>query len=234
MPAVNGGGPLTLVFERAGKINSAAEAYGKAHEIQPEVFGALSQLEELGSAGPPPGSRVFKVPRGIAVVEDEPAPNQSERVHRFFVIEDDSELNGKEIKNPEQNFDPNTQEPIVTMEFTDNGREAFARVTKQIAERGRDAVADVLAVVVEIGGGVPGVGGVGEVGVVGPEDRPHHGVASAVDLPPAARVGGQFGGAPDADAGTGPQLRMLVGDLEHDRLDGRVGEAVPRLLRVPP
>ena len=27
---------LGLVFERAGKINSAAEAYGKAHEIQPD------------------------------------------------------------------------------------------------------------------------------------------------------------------------------------------------------
>ncbi len=98
----------------------------------------LPQLDELGSAGPPPGSRVFKVPRGIAVVEDEPAPNQSERIHRFFVIEDDSELNGKEVKNPEQAFDPNTNEPLVNMEFTDPGREAFAAVTKRIADRGRD------------------------------------------------------------------------------------------------
>ena len=98
----------------------------------------LSQLEELGSAGPPPGSRVFKVPRGIVVVEDEPAPNQSERIHRFFVLEDDSELNGKEIKNPEQAFDPNTNEPLVNMEFNDKGREAFAAVTKRIADRGRD------------------------------------------------------------------------------------------------
>ena len=54
------------------------------------------------------------------------------------MIEDDSELNGKEIKNPEQAFDPNTNEPLVNMEFTDKGREAFARVTKRIAERGRD------------------------------------------------------------------------------------------------
>ena len=81
---------------------------------------------------------MFKVPQGIVVVEGEPAPNQSERVHRFFVIEDDSELSGKDIKNPEQNFDPNTKAPLVTMEFTDKGREAFARVTKRIAERGRD------------------------------------------------------------------------------------------------
>ena len=54
------------------------------------------------------------------------------------MIEDDSELNGKEIKNPEQNFDPNTKAPLVTMEFTDKGRQAFATVTKRLADRGRD------------------------------------------------------------------------------------------------
>ena len=69
----------------------------------------------------------FEVPRGIIVLEGEAAPNQSARVHRFFVIEDDSELNGKEIKNPEQAFDPNTHEPLVNMEFTDKGRQSFAR-----------------------------------------------------------------------------------------------------------
>jgi SecD/SecF fusion protein len=97
-----------------------------------------SELEALGSGGPPAGSRVIEVPRGIAILEAEKAPGQSDRVHRYFVIEDDSELNGKEIKNPEQAFDPNTNEPLVNMEFTDKGREAFARVTKRIAERGRN------------------------------------------------------------------------------------------------
>src|SRR6185436_7158397 len=97
-----------------------------------------SELQALGSGGPPAGSRVIEVPRGIAIVEAEKAPNQSDRVHRFFVIEDDSELNGKEIKNPEQAFDPNTNEPLVNMEFTDKGRAAFAAVTKRIADRGRN------------------------------------------------------------------------------------------------
>jgi SecD/SecF fusion protein len=119
---------LLADYEPAG---GAPIKYAKDTECQ-------SELEALGSAGPPAGSRVIKVPRGIVIVEAEKAPNQSERVHRFFVIEDDSELNGKEIKNPEQAFDPNTNEPLVNMEFTDKGREAFARVTKRIAERGRD------------------------------------------------------------------------------------------------
>jgi SecD/SecF fusion protein len=95
-----------------------------------------SQLEELGSGGPPAGSRVIKVPEGVLVVEAEPVENQPPQIKRFFVIEDDSELSGKDIKNPEQQFDPNTNAPIVTMEFTDKGRQAFARVTKRLAERG--------------------------------------------------------------------------------------------------
>jgi SecD/SecF fusion protein len=95
-----------------------------------------SQLEELGSGGPPGGSRVIKVPEGVLVVEAEPVENQPPQIKRFFVIEDDSELSGRDIKNPEQQFDPNTNAPIVTMEFTDKGREAFARVTKRLADRG--------------------------------------------------------------------------------------------------
>jgi SecD/SecF fusion protein len=95
-----------------------------------------AQLEALGPGGPPDGSRVIKVPKGIVVVEAEPVPGQSERVQRFFVLEDDSELSGTDITNPEANTDPQTNQPVVTMEFTDEGREAFARVTKRIAERG--------------------------------------------------------------------------------------------------
>jgi SecD/SecF fusion protein len=98
--------------------------------------GPTGQSSGAPKGGPPAGSEVLEVPRGIVVVETERAPNQPSDVFRFFVIEDDSELNGSDIKNPEQNFDQNTQEPIVTMEFTDEGREAFATVTKRLAERG--------------------------------------------------------------------------------------------------
>ncbi|MEX1140767.1 MAG: protein translocase subunit SecD [Thermoleophilaceae bacterium] len=89
--------------------------------------------------GPPAGSQVLKVPRGIVVIEAERAPNQPEDVQNYFVLEDDSELSGSDIKNPEQNFDQRTNEPIVTMEFTDEGRRSFAAVTKRIADRGSEA-----------------------------------------------------------------------------------------------
>jgi SecD/SecF fusion protein len=88
--------------------------------------------------GPPAGSRVLEVPRGIVVIEAERRADQPEDVRNYFVIEDDSELSGSDIENPEQNVDPRTNEPIVTMEFTDDGRGAFATVTRRIAERGAD------------------------------------------------------------------------------------------------
>ena len=114
------------------ELEENAPEYAKGTECGPE-------LEELGSGGPPAGSRVIKVPEGVVVVEQEPAPNQPPQIKRFTVLEDDSELSGEDIKNPKAGTDPNTNAPLVTMEFTDKGREAFARVTKRIAERGFEA-----------------------------------------------------------------------------------------------
>jgi SecD/SecF fusion protein len=98
--------------------------------------GPTKQSAGAPKGGPPAGSEVLKVPRGIVIIETERSKNQPKDVFRYFVIEDDSELNGSDIKNPEQNFDPQTNAPLVTMEFTDHGRKAFATVTKRIAERG--------------------------------------------------------------------------------------------------
>jgi SecD/SecF fusion protein len=141
-PIGNDGKPLREgEYEPSGTCESLLSDYEPQSGAPKEYAkgtACLKELEALGPAGPPAGSRVIKVPRGVVIVEGEAAPNQSARVHRFFVIEDDSELNGKEIKNPEQAFDPNTNQPLVNMEFTDKGREAFARVTKRIADRGRD------------------------------------------------------------------------------------------------
>jgi SecD/SecF fusion protein len=108
---------------------------GKAPEYA-KGTACADELEALGSGGPPAGSRIIEVPRGITIVEAERVPNQPAQIKRFFVLEDDSELNGTEIKNPKAQSDPQTNAPVVTMEFTDKGREAFARVTKRIADRG--------------------------------------------------------------------------------------------------
>ena len=114
------------------------EAPGAAKEYAKDTE-CLSELEALGGGGPPSGSRVIKVPEGVVVIEQERSPNQPPQIKRFTVLEDDSELSGEDIKNPEANTDPNTNAPLVSMKFSDKGREAFARVTKRIAERGFNA-----------------------------------------------------------------------------------------------
>ena len=52
------------------------------------------------------------------------------------MFEDRPALSGDDIKNPEQNFDPTTNQPNVTFDFTDYGQAAFQEVTRKIAQRG--------------------------------------------------------------------------------------------------
>ena len=60
----------------------------------------------------------------------------------WWVLKDNPVLGGTDIKNPEQNFeDGSGGPPIVTMEFSDKGREAFAQTTREIAQRGADNAA---------------------------------------------------------------------------------------------
>jgi SecD/SecF fusion protein len=94
----------------------------------------LTSLGDKG-VGPPAGSLVVKVPRGVVVVKDEQR-GKSKSTLGYWVLEDDSELSGSDIKDPKQAFDPQTNEPIVQFNFTDKGRAAFARATKREADRG--------------------------------------------------------------------------------------------------
>ena len=137
----------------AGSLNPARGYYASCNELRenfadseptggereyPEGTECAAQLRELGRSAPPSGSQVIKVPQGIVVVQnDTPDDFDSELpFNQFFVLEDDSELSGSDIKNPEQQTDPNTSAPVVTMEFTDEGRPAFERLTKRVADRG--------------------------------------------------------------------------------------------------
>src|SRR5256885_2245426 len=108
-------------------------------KTQPKGTACAYTLKQLGNYGPPAGSTVVKVPQGITIVKAE-APRKGKKTaasnNTYYVLEDDSELSGSDITNPKQNFDPQTQEPDVTMEFTGKGRKAFARATKREADRG--------------------------------------------------------------------------------------------------
>jgi SecD/SecF fusion protein len=91
----------------------------------------------------PDDVEILEVPQGTVVVEepqtdnpDTEADESEESPPEFFVLRDRPQLSGTDITNPEQNFDPNTNQPNVTFDFTDEGRAAFQDITQEIAERG--------------------------------------------------------------------------------------------------
>ncbi len=90
----------------------------------------------------PSGSVAETVPQGTVIAAAPNSPSLSLSQAQLanapqYVLNDRPALNGTEIKSPEQNFDPTTQQPIVTFDFQGDGQSAFQNVTQQIAERGR-------------------------------------------------------------------------------------------------
>ncbi len=100
------------------------------------------QLEEAGQAD---NAQILKVPEGIIVLRDQDERDPEQRrgeVDSWWVLKDNPVLSGTDIKNPEQGFEQGSGgAPNVTMEFTDKGREAFAKTTRAIAQRGADNAA---------------------------------------------------------------------------------------------
>ena len=101
----------------------------------------------------PPNSEVVEVPQGTLVVDDPAEDNPDTEAdesaagpHEYFVIHDRPALSGRDITNPEPNRDPQTNSPNVTFEFTDEGRQKFEEVTREIAQRGADEAAQQGAI----------------------------------------------------------------------------------------
>jgi SecD/SecF fusion protein len=86
----------------------------------------------------PHGYQIVTVPPGTVVVRAEKPDKfpKNKPFEQYYVLHDNPELNGKDIKNPKQNTDPTTDEPIVTMNFTGSGRDKFHTVTRRLAQRG--------------------------------------------------------------------------------------------------
>jgi SecD/SecF fusion protein len=159
---VNGGErPITGLYnavKRASKCTEADLDPGPRQRPSVYVFDEISQ--RLLAGGPGQSDRaelledidselrdrveVLEVPAGAVVVRDEKGnvPPGAPKPDRWWVIRDKPVLSGTDITNPEQSFDQGVgNEPIVTMEFTDEGRRAFQRTTQAIAERGLDNAA---------------------------------------------------------------------------------------------
>lgn len=96
-----------------------------------------------GRLGPDEQIRVIK--EGTVLVrgeqpDDANSDNETER-DCYYVLNDNYALQGKDIKNPEQQFDNGpggSGQPNVTFEFTDSGRRIWQNITREIAERGQN------------------------------------------------------------------------------------------------
>ena len=72
----------------------------------------------------PKGYEILRVPEGTVVLRAERPENLADDApfERYFVVRDNPEVRGTDLKDPRQEFDPTTREPIVTFKFTDKGR----------------------------------------------------------------------------------------------------------------
>ncbi len=93
----------------------------------------------------PSNSKIIEVPQGTLVLGSPPPDGAEEGTAEarvgsppYFVVRDRPALSGDEIENPEQNLDQTTNQPIITFDFTDEGRQAFQDVTREIAQRGAE------------------------------------------------------------------------------------------------
>src|SRR5215211_334197 len=130
-------GPTYYLFDAKSHklLSGPAERTSKADPLK-------DLLLPFRNGKKPPGSVVKSVPQGtlVAAAPAEPSltlPQQQISDSPQFVLKDRPALNGTEITNPEQQFDPTTQQPNVTFDFTGGGQSAFQQVTQKIAERGR-------------------------------------------------------------------------------------------------
>jgi SecD/SecF fusion protein len=118
--------------------------FGKAkpHDLiaGPELAKKDLYVSPTGEKRPKDGI-VVEVPAGTIVVSEYPTDEEGKLDETadpgWFALKDQPALSGSDITNPEQGYAPTTNEPIVTFEFTGDGRQAFQEVTRKIAQRGQ-------------------------------------------------------------------------------------------------
>ena len=128
---------------------SSSDRYYLFEEEEPHelISGPVAEKEDLyfdAQGNPIPKEGIVKtVPQGTIVVSELPTDPSTGRTiddpeqAAYFVLEDNAELTGSDIKDPQQQTDPLTNQPNVTFDFTDNGRQAFQTITRRIAQEGQ-------------------------------------------------------------------------------------------------
>ena len=72
------------------------------------------------------------------VVRQERSEPSAPAPDAWWIVRGEPALGGDDIADPVQDVDPQTNEPIVAMNFDDDGRRKFAEVTRGVSERGAD------------------------------------------------------------------------------------------------
>jgi len=138
-PEIDRNNTTTGLFYAFDKKSHQPLNNGVPDETEQAIKKDLADNNQTASA------EILEVPEGIVVLraEDQRDPNNRQgEVDQWWVIKDNPVLGGTDIKNPEQNFEGGTGgQPIVTMDFSDTGRRAFAETTRAIAQRGADNAA---------------------------------------------------------------------------------------------
>jgi SecD/SecF fusion protein len=126
-------------------------APGAGHQLvagpevdQPSLRTDETAVQRACGTGAFPGTcQVVKVPKGLVIFKNvqELNPNKPNGPTRTLwdIMQDRPALSGKDITDARQQFQQgafSSNEPIVTMSFTGDGRRAFADVTKDLATRG--------------------------------------------------------------------------------------------------
>jgi SecD/SecF fusion protein len=133
--------------EKCDNCSVAKPRYYLFEKEKPHKLLAGPELAEKDLYVSPTGKKIPKngivveVPAGVVLVSELPV-DEGGKVDDtaqpgWFVLKDDPALSGKELTEPEQTYAPQTNEPIVTFNFTGEGQDAFHEVTRQIAQRGQ-------------------------------------------------------------------------------------------------
>lgn len=114
---------------------------GKPHKLisGPELSMA-SLYAGLNEGRQAQGGMVVEVPAGIILVSQQPTDQHGETDFNaepgWYAIRDDPALSGTDITNPKPGSNQFGQ-PNITFDFTDEGREAFQTLTREIAQLGQ-------------------------------------------------------------------------------------------------
>jgi SecD/SecF fusion protein len=94
-----------------------------------------------GETLPKNGTTVIEIPAGTVLVSELPVDESGKLDETaqpgWFALNDEYALSGNEITEPKQEYAQGSGEPNVAFKFTDQGRENFQNVTRQIAQRGQ-------------------------------------------------------------------------------------------------